>query len=76
MTITPGTDVTVKIPNARVAKYDPETDRYFVHSPAFYGGAWIDARNVTPFRTVVRVTIENLTNHPPRGAGPDFPLAC
>lgn len=48
MTIAPGTDVTVKIPNARVARYDPATDRYFVHSPAFYGGAWVDARDVTP----------------------------
>lgn len=51
MTITPGTDVTVTIPNARVAKYDPETDRYFVHSPAFYGGAWVDAHNATPKET-------------------------
>ena len=48
MTIAPGTDVTVKIPNARVARYDPTTDRYFVHSPAFYGGAWVDAHNATP----------------------------
>lgn len=48
MTIAPGTDVTVKIPNARVTKYDPATDRYFVYFPAFYGGAWVDARDVTP----------------------------
>lgn len=47
-TIPPNADVTVTIPNTRVAKHDPETDRYFVHSPAFYGGAWVDASNVIP----------------------------
>lgn len=76
MTISPGTDVTITILNARVAKYDPVTDRYFVHSPAFYGGAWIDARNVTPPKVRVIVTLEDLTGHPPRGTGPGFPLAC
>lgn len=76
MTIAPGTDVTVRIPNARVAKYDPATDRYFVHSPAFYGGAWVDARDVTPPRTTVTVTLEDLTGHPPRGTGHGFPLCA
>lgn len=76
MTIAPGTDVTVEIPNARVAKYDPATDRYFVHSPAFYGGAWVDARDVTPLRTKVHVTLKNLTDHPPRGTDPGFPLCA
>ena len=45
-TIPPGADVVVVIPNARVAKRDPETGRYFVHSPAFYGGAWIESHNI------------------------------
>ena len=76
MKIAPGTDVAVEIPNARVARYDPDTNRYFVHSPAFYGGAWIDARDVTPPRTKAHVTLENLTGRPPRGTGPGFPLCA
>ena len=47
MTINQGTVVSITIPNAQVAKYDPDSDQYFVHAASFYGGAWIDARNVT-----------------------------
>lgn len=77
MTISPGTDVTITIPNARVAKYDPDTDRYFVHSPAFYGGAWVDGRDVRPKPDrLAHVTLSDLMGHPPLGTGPGFPLCA
>lgn len=60
MTIAPGTDVAITIPNARIAKYDPDTDRYFIHSPAFYGGAWIDARDVTPPPASLDELVQNM----------------
>lgn len=39
-------DCRVTVPNARAVAYDEETERFLVHSPRFYGGAWIDKNDV------------------------------
>lgn len=44
-----GERVIVSFDNGFISGYDPETDRYQITSPRFYGGAWIEGKDVRKF---------------------------
>lgn len=44
-----GERVIASFDNGIISGYEPETDRYQITSPRFYGGAWIDGKNVRKY---------------------------